>query len=272
MHTSRSMRTDEFEVTVAGTRGAFDDILPGLTTADRIAIVTHTPGGSLAAAPLLLAAVGRYYEILRRERDEFYRYPGYFVVHVGELRAYHGWLDVWPEHKEVVVAAHAEAVLEAIHDRDVTRVVLEAAPARAGYLMRETANWFLEDLRDILSFTPGRSAGALTVRPSAAAARLVRRAVEASHGIVPQQTGAGIQAVHTNPRPSTGSHLVRACSYCAATDQCPTSSARARTIWLGTAPTRQSWRRTSSRSNDELPPQTRCWPAAWHPHRVSGNR
>ena len=135
MHTSRSMRTDEFEVTVAGTRGTFDDILPGLTTADRIAIVTHTPGGSLAAAPLLLAAVGRYYEILRRERDEFYRYPGYFVVHVGELRAYHGWLDVWPQHKEVVVAAHAEAVLEAIHDRDVTRVVLEAAPAGTGYLI-----------------------------------------------------------------------------------------------------------------------------------------
>jgi len=200
MHTSRSMRTDEFEVTVAGTRGTFDDILPGLTTADRIAIVTHTPGGSLAAAPLLLAAVGRYYEILRRERDEFYRYPGYFVVHVGELRAYHGWLDVWPEHKEVVVAAHAEAVLEAIHDRDVTRVVLEAAPAGTGYLMRETANWFLEDLRDILSFTPGRSVGALTVRPSAAAARLVRRAVEASHGIVPQETGAGIQARAHQPQ------------------------------------------------------------------------
>ena len=57
MHTSRSMRTDEFEVTVAGTRGTFDDILPGLTTADRIAIVTHTPGGSLAAAPLLPAFV-----------------------------------------------------------------------------------------------------------------------------------------------------------------------------------------------------------------------
>jgi hypothetical protein len=75
MHTSRSMRTDEFEVTVAGARGTLDDILPGLTTTDRIAIVTHTPGGSLAAAPLLLAAVGRYYEILRREREEFYRYP-----------------------------------------------------------------------------------------------------------------------------------------------------------------------------------------------------
>lgn len=200
MHTSRSMRTGEFEVTVAGASGTLDDILPGLTTADRIAIVTHTPGGSLAAAPLLLAAVGRYYEILRAEREEFYRYPGYFVVHAGELRAYHGWLDVWPEHKEVVVAAHAEAVLEALHDRDVTRVLLEAAPAGTGYLMRETANWFLEDVRDIFSFTPGRSAGPLTVRPSAAAARLVRKAVQASHGIVPEQTGAAIQARARQPQ------------------------------------------------------------------------
>ena len=200
MHTSRIIRTDEFEITVAGNRGTLDDILPGLTTADRIAIVTHTPGGSLAAAPLLLAALGRYYEVLRRERHEFYRYPGYFVVHVGELRAYHGWLDVWPEHKEVVVAAHAEAVLEALHDRAVTRVLLEAGPAGTGNLMRETANWFLEDVRDILGFTPGRSAGALTVRPSPAAARLVRMAVEASHGIVPAETGVGIQARAHQPQ------------------------------------------------------------------------
>jgi hypothetical protein len=29
MHTSRIMKTDEFEVTVAGNRGTLDDILPG---------------------------------------------------------------------------------------------------------------------------------------------------------------------------------------------------------------------------------------------------
>ena len=208
MHTSRSMRTDEFEVTVAGTRGTFDDILPGLTTADRIAIVTHTPGGSLAAAPLLLAAVGRYYEILRRQRDEFYRYPGYFVVHVGELRAYHGWLDVWPQHKEVVVAAHAEAVLEAIHDRDVTRVVLEAAPARAGYLMRETANWFLEDLRDILSFTPGRSVGALTVRPPRQQHDWCAGRWRPRTGSCHRRPARAFRPGPTDRRPSTGSHLL----------------------------------------------------------------
>jgi hypothetical protein len=122
MHTSQTMRSDEFDVTVAGGPGSLDAVLPSLTTSDRIAIVTHTPGGSLAAAPLLLAAVGRYYELLRAERDDFYRYPSYFVIHVGQLRAYHGWLDVWSHHKEVVVAAHGQAVLEALHDRAISRV------------------------------------------------------------------------------------------------------------------------------------------------------
>ncbi|MFI7067476.1 hypothetical protein ACIBL3_41230 [Kribbella sp. NPDC050124] len=200
MHTSRSMRPHEFKVTADGKPGTLDDVLPGLTTADRLAIVTHTPGGSLAAAPLLLAAVGRYYELLRTERDEFYRYPGYFVVHVGELRAYHGWLDVWAEHKEVVVDANAEAVLDALHDRGITRVLLEDVEPARGELMRETANWFIEDIQDVLSFTPGHSEGALTVRPSAAASRLVRLAVQASHGVIPPETGATVQAGADRPQ------------------------------------------------------------------------
>ncbi len=222
MHTNRLLRTEEFEVTVAGSPGTVDDVLPGLTTADRVAVVTHTPGGSLAAGPLLLAAVGRYYEELRRQRDEFYRYPSYFVVHVGELRAYHGWLDVWAEHKEVVVPAHGEAVLEALHDRAVTRVLLEDVTPGSGQLMRETANWFLEDVRDVWSFTPGRHSGGVSVRPSPAAARLVRMAVDASHGVIPEETGDRIRAEADEPQaferlsPEEGLRLV--CGYGAAPD------------------------------------------------------
>ncbi len=188
MHTSRMIRTDEFAITAGGAPATLEEVLPGLTTADRVAVVTHTPGGSLAAAPLLLAAVGRYYEELRRERDDFYRYPSYFVVHVGGLQAYHGWLDVWAEHKEVVVPANAEAVLDALHDRGVTRVLLEDVTPGPGVLMRETVNWLLEDVRDVLRFTPGVREGSLTVRPSEAAARLVRQAVDASQGLLPDET------------------------------------------------------------------------------------
>lgn len=194
MHTSRTMRPDEFDVTVDGRPGSLDAVLPSLTPTDRIAIVTHTPGGSLAAAPLLLAAVGRYYEMLRSERNDFYRYPSYFVVHVGQLRAYHGWLDVWSHHKEVVVAAHGQAVLEALHDRAVSRVLLEDVPPADGELMRETANWFLEEVADVLTFTPGHTEGAFSVRPSPEAARLIHMAAEASHGLLPDDAQARVKA------------------------------------------------------------------------------
>lgn len=184
MHTSKSMRTAEFAFAVDGRETDFDGVLPGLTTADRVAVVTHTPGGAIAAAPLLLASVGRYYEVLRSERDDFYRYPSYFVVHVGELRGYHGALDVWADHKEVVVPSHGEAVLEALHDRAVTRVVLEDVAPADGVLTRENAQWFLEDVRDVLSFVPGEPDGPITVRPSDEAARLAESAVDASRSVL----------------------------------------------------------------------------------------
>ena len=201
MHTSRTIHTAEFEVTVDGRLGALDDVLPGLTTQDRIAVVTHTPGGAIAAAPLLLAAVGRYYENLRAEReDDFYRYPGHFVVHVGEIRGYHGLLDVWPEHREVVVPPHGEAVLEALHDRAVTRVLLEATTPADGELMRENANWFLEDVSDVLVFDPERDLGPLGVRPSAAAVGMVEGTVRASAGIVTEESAAALVARAAQPR------------------------------------------------------------------------
>lgn len=201
MHTSRTIHTAEFEVTVDGRPGTLDDALPALTTRDRIAVVTRSPGGAIAAAPLLLAAAGRYYENLRAERDDdFYRYPAHFVVHVGEIRGYHGLLDVWPEHREVVVPAHGEAVLEALHDRAVTRVLLEATTPADGELMRENANWFLEDVRDVLVFDPERDLGPLGVRPSAAAVGMVEGTVRASAGVVTEEAAAALVARAAQPR------------------------------------------------------------------------
>ena len=127
------------------------------------------------------------------------------MIHVGELRAYHGWLDVWAEHKEVVVASHGEAVLEALHDRGVSRVLLEDVSPGAGVLMRENADWFLEDVVDVLNFTPGRTTGGVTVRPSAAAGTLVALAVEASHGLIPTTSRLGSGHVLLAPGPSSAS-------------------------------------------------------------------
>lgn len=223
MHTKDIIHTDEFGVTVGGRPGTLDDVLPGLTSRDRIAVVAHTPGGAIAAAPLVLAAVGRYYELLRAERDDaFYRYPGHFVVHVGAIRGYHGMLDIWPEHHEVVVPAHGEAVLEALHDRAITRVLLEATTPADGELMRENANWFLEDVRDVLVFDPERDRGPLGVRPSEAAVAMIEGAVRASAGVVTEEVAATLVARAAQPRhveritPAEG--LAHLCGYGATPD------------------------------------------------------
>jgi hypothetical protein len=66
--------------------------------------------------------------------------------------------------------------------------------------MRETANWFLEEVKDVLTFTPGRTEGAFSVQPSPAAARLIRLAAEASHGILPNDAEARVKASAHQPQ------------------------------------------------------------------------
>ena len=178
------MSTAGFEIMVDGNPATFDDVLPELTVNDRVGVVTHSPGGSLAAAPLLLASVARYYELLRGRGGKFYRYPGYYVIHVGRQHACHGWLDVWSANKEVIVAAHGEAVLEALNDRAITRVVLEDAGNEPGELMRENVNWLFEDVRDVFTYVPGHNHGGITIQPSHAAADLIARAARASYGFL----------------------------------------------------------------------------------------
>lgn len=179
-----TMSTAGFDIVADGSPATFDDAFQGFAVSDRVGVVTCSPGGSLAAAPLLLASVARYYELLRARGDEFYRYPGYYVIHVGDQRAYHGWLDVWSANKEVVVAAHGEAVLEALNDRAITRVVLEDAGNEPGELLRENVNWFCEDVRDVLTYVAGHNQGGITIQPSDAVADLIARAARASYGVL----------------------------------------------------------------------------------------
>ena len=61
--------------------------------------------------------------------------------------------------------------------------------------MRETVNWFLEDVAEVLTFKPGRTRGTFVVRPSLPAARLVQLAVEASHGLLPDSLEARLGAL-----------------------------------------------------------------------------
>lgn len=128
MHTT-ALRSDEFAITVDGHPAGLSDVFPGFDEHDRLGIVIHDRLGAAGAGTLILAAVTGFYDRLRAAGEPFFAYADYFAFHVGADHGTLRKLDVWPPHKEVVVANDAERILEAINDRGVTRLLVPDAPA-----------------------------------------------------------------------------------------------------------------------------------------------
>src|SRR3954470_23562701 len=138
MHSSRELSSSAFDVTVEGAPATVLDLLPGFAAADRLGVVVRRPCGVVGASALLLAAVTAFYDAQRALSEDFFVYPDYFVFHVGRRLGSHNRLDIWPPHKEVVVADEPEEVLRAINDRAITRLVVEDGAPGEGAFARET--------------------------------------------------------------------------------------------------------------------------------------
>ena len=130
MHTT-TLRAEEFTLTVGGRPATVADLFPGFDEHDRLGIVLHADQAAAGAATLILATVTAFYDRLRAQGPDFFAYPDYFGFHVGRTRGSLRKLDVFPAHKEVVVAAEAEEILRAINDRAVTRLLVPAGPTAA---------------------------------------------------------------------------------------------------------------------------------------------
>ena len=172
MHTT-ALRSQDFEIAVDGRPGTLTDVFPGFTEDDRLGIVIHEHLGAAGAGSLILAAVTGFYDGLRATGEPFFAYADYFAFHVGADHGTLRKLDVYPAHKEVVVANDAEEILEAINDRGVTRLLVPDAPAVAGLgepeLQRETRHSAQRRIRTALVYSPtGQTTGAdVLVRGSA---------------------------------------------------------------------------------------------------------
>lgn len=114
------------------------DVLPSFSALDRMGFVVRRPCGLVGASALVMAAVTAFYDLQRASRPDFFIYPDYFVFHVGRKLGAHNRLEIWPPHKEVVVADEPEEVLRAINDRGVTRLVVEDGAPGEGAFARET--------------------------------------------------------------------------------------------------------------------------------------
>jgi hypothetical protein len=134
MHTADELTSPAFAIRVDGRPGTLHDILPDFVEHDRVGAVVRRPCGAIGASVLILAAVTAFYDVQRSKADEFFIYPDYFLFHSGARLGDHGMLDIWPSHKEVVVADEPEALLRAINDRGITRLLVDdRAPTETAF-------------------------------------------------------------------------------------------------------------------------------------------
>ena len=168
MHTT-ALRSDAFTITVAGRAGTLADVFPGFDDHDRVGIVVAHDLGAAGAGSLILAAVTAFYDQLRARETTFFAYADFFAFHVARDRGTLRKLDVYPAHKEVVVPADPEVILEAINDRGVTRLLVPDSPPAAPELAPETRHSALRRIRSALVYSPsGRTELAdVSVRGSA---------------------------------------------------------------------------------------------------------
>lgn len=144
MHTSQTLTRDTFTIAIDGSPATVGDLLPGFDRHDRIGVVVGRPHGLVGASLLVLAGVFAFYELQRERGGDFCIYPDFYAFHVGRPQGHHGALDLWPPHKEVLVAPDGTELLRAINDRGITRLLVEdggadPGPVEAGAVASATA-------------------------------------------------------------------------------------------------------------------------------------
>ena len=131
MHTALQLSSDHFEVLHNGHQSNREEILPQWAAHDRLGIVVTEPFGAVGASHLIQLSITAYYDVRpsrragkAREEDPNAVYPEIYLFHVGGPHGDHSAYDFWPARKEVLVDDDPLAVLDAINDRAITRLLV----------------------------------------------------------------------------------------------------------------------------------------------------
>ena len=139
MHSSEELTSEMFAFAVGGNPASLAEVLPDFGERDRLGIVSRSPGGALGVSALIMAVITAFYDRERARGSTFFRYPDYFLFHVGTPVGPYGMLDIWPDHKEVAIpAGDAEALLRAVNDRAITHLLIEDGAPGAPQFDRAT--------------------------------------------------------------------------------------------------------------------------------------
>lgn len=131
MHVATLLRTDMFQIRIAGKPATMDDLFPGWTAFDRFGLVIDQTMGGVGATQLLQCAMMAYYDVKPERRSARATYPEIYAFHIGKSHGAHAPYDFWPARREVILRTsdHRE-VLDAINDRGITRLAVPDRPPR----------------------------------------------------------------------------------------------------------------------------------------------
>jgi hypothetical protein len=170
MHIIEALRSEFYEVEMAGQPAAREAVFPGWNERDRFGIVLHEPLAALGAIHLIQLACMCFYDSKPSRRTDRKIYPEIFAIHVGQWQGMHGNLDFWPARREVLVPDDHQEILATINDRGITRLAIpERAPRELPHRRKEE-DCALDWLATAVVYSPsGRvSAPDFTIRSNSA--------------------------------------------------------------------------------------------------------
>lgn len=145
MHTS-VLKPHMLEIEIGGVPVEPTALWPAWTRHDRLGVVVTEPVGAIGASLLVYAAMAAFYADVRARAGELPCFAEHFLFHVGRRWGDHGMLDVWPDHKEVVVETAGEPLAQAINDRAITRLAVPSRTLDGG--AREIPSYTLASARN----------------------------------------------------------------------------------------------------------------------------
>jgi hypothetical protein len=168
MHSSQELSSSMFEISAEGRQVSLEQLFEGFREQDRLGVIVNRPCGAVGASALISATVTAFYDIQRARGPDFFVYPDYYLFHVGRALGDHGMLDVFPSRKEVVVPEDPDAILDAVNDRAISRLVVPAPEVDAGAAPPAAGEHAFDPIA--LASARGRIATCLAYSPSGRAA------------------------------------------------------------------------------------------------------
>jgi hypothetical protein len=160
MHTATQLDSSMFAIELDGEPRDREQAFPGWDGNERLGVVVTEPLGTLGASLLIQLSIVAFYDHRPGRRRESIQYPEIYAFHVDGPHGDLSYFDFWPERKEVVVENDARAILTAINDRAITRlVVVDSEPVLVDHRVAEFAP-ALDRLRTAYAYdASGRVAG-----------------------------------------------------------------------------------------------------------------